>query len=122
MVFRAKTFGAATTCPDATSFSRLVMSADAKMSLGAPDRICVNKVDDDPKLRRTFNPLLSLRNCTAKAVNASVSDEAAEIVNSPLSFDTSALGVAFAALGTNEAITTPAIVNPNRFILSHLYD
>jgi hypothetical protein len=92
------------------------------MSLGAPDWIWAINVDEDPKLRRTFNPLLSLRNCTAKAVNASVSDEADEIVNSPFSFDTSAIGDACAAIGASEAITTATIVNPDRFILPHLYD
>ena len=37
IVFRAKTFGVTTTLPEATSFSILVRSADAKTSLGAPD-------------------------------------------------------------------------------------
>ena len=37
MELRANTFGAITTLPEATSFSILLKSADAKTSLGAPD-------------------------------------------------------------------------------------
>jgi hypothetical protein len=56
-------------------------------------------------------------------VNTSVNEDAAEMVKSPLSFETFAIGSACAAFGaSNPMTTTSAIVNPNRFILPHLYD
>jgi hypothetical protein len=91
------------------------------MSLGAPDRIWATNVDEDPKLRRTLTPALTLRNCFASSVNASVNEVAAEMVRSPLGLETSALGAACAIAGinntsdTNDASITAASITLNRF-------
>jgi hypothetical protein len=108
ILFRANARGPATTCPLATNFSTLDMSAAAMTSLGAPAWICATNVDDEPKLSRTFTLGFAVRNALAKAVNESVSDAAAETVISPFNDELAAAG-ATVPMAQMPTISTPTI-------------
>ena len=92
-LFFAKFTGAPALRFAVTTLFMLAWSADANASAGAPCSICVSSSDDAPKLKSSLVPGFAVSNSLPRPVNALVSDDAANTVALPLSFEPVDVGV-----------------------------